>query len=148
MAASTTDGTLTINNSTLSGNGRDSVTRRRRYLQRPGTLTINNSTISGNSALGYGGGIYDSRHDDPPEQHCREQLLGGNCYGTMTSNGYNLSSDDTCNFNSTGDLNNTDPKLGTLGNYGGRHRLCLCSLEARRSMRATRVAAPMATVIC
>jgi hypothetical protein len=38
----------------------------------------------------------------------------------MTSNGYNLSSDGTCNFNSTGDLNNTDPKLGQLGNYGGQ----------------------------
>jgi hypothetical protein len=37
----------------------------------------------------------------------------------MTSNGYNLSSDNTCNFNNTGDLNNTDPELGTLGNYGG-----------------------------
>jgi hypothetical protein len=30
----------------------------------------------------------------------------------MTSNGYNLSSDNTCNFNSPGDLNNTNPKLG------------------------------------
>jgi len=37
----------------------------------------------------------------------------------MTSNGYNLSSDNTCDFNSTGDLNNTDPKLGQLGYYGG-----------------------------
>jgi len=44
---------------------------------------------------------------------------GENCYGTMTSNGYNLSSDGSCNFNNTGDLNNTDPKLGQLGNYGG-----------------------------
>ena len=37
----------------------------------------------------------------------------------MTSTGYNLSSDNTCNFTGPGDLNNTDPKLGTLGNYGG-----------------------------
>jgi len=37
----------------------------------------------------------------------------------MTSNGYNLSSDNTCNFNGPGDLNNTDPKLGKLGNHGG-----------------------------
>ena len=36
----------------------------------------------------------------------------------MTSNGYNLSSDNTCNFNDTGDLNNTDPKLGRLQNNG------------------------------
>lgn len=37
----------------------------------------------------------------------------------ITSHGHNLSSDGTCNFNNTGDLNNTDPLLGTLGNYGG-----------------------------
>jgi hypothetical protein len=37
----------------------------------------------------------------------------------MTSKGYNLSSDNSCNFNGPGDLNNTDPKLGTYGNYGG-----------------------------
>jgi hypothetical protein len=44
---------------------------------------------------------------------------GRNCHGAVTSEGYNLSSDSTCNFDSTGDLNNTDPKLGQLGNYGG-----------------------------
>jgi hypothetical protein len=44
---------------------------------------------------------------------------GGNCGGTIISNGYNLSSDGTCNFNNTGDLNNTSPKLGQLGNHGG-----------------------------
>jgi hypothetical protein len=37
----------------------------------------------------------------------------------MISNCYNLSSDNSCNFNGPGDLNNTDPKLGKLGNYGG-----------------------------
>jgi len=37
----------------------------------------------------------------------------------MTSNGYALSSDNTCKFNGLGDMNNTDPKLGQLGNYGG-----------------------------
>jgi hypothetical protein len=44
---------------------------------------------------------------------------GGNCGGSVTSNGYNLSSDGTCNFHNTGDLNNTDPKLGPLQNNGG-----------------------------
>jgi hypothetical protein len=38
----------------------------------------------------------------------------------MTSEGYNLSSDNTCNFNGPGDMNNINPKLGKLGNYGGR----------------------------
>jgi len=30
-----------------------------------------------------------------------------------------MSSDNTCNFNGPGDMNNTIPLLGTLGNYGG-----------------------------
>jgi len=47
-------------------------------------------------------------------------LNDGNCAGTMISNGYNLSSDGTCVFFSNhGDQNNVDPKLGTLGPYGG-----------------------------
>jgi hypothetical protein len=37
----------------------------------------------------------------------------------MTSKGYNMSSDGTCNFSNSGDRNNINPKLGTLGNYGG-----------------------------
>jgi hypothetical protein len=44
---------------------------------------------------------------------------GGNCFGGVTSNGYNLSSDNTCNFNGPGDLNSTNPRLQPLGNYGG-----------------------------
>jgi hypothetical protein len=45
---------------------------------------------------------------------------GGNCSGRLTADdGYNLSSDNTCNFNTQGDLNNTDPLLGPLQNNGG-----------------------------
>jgi len=116
-------GTLTISNSTISGNSA--------YFTRgnaigggisasSGTL-ISNSTISGNSAYGSlgstGGGIYGTA--TLQNSIVANSPSGGNCYGTMTSNGYNMSSDGTCNFNSSGDLNNTDPKLGTLGNYGG-----------------------------
>jgi hypothetical protein len=43
----------------------------------------------------------------------------GNCAGTIVSNGYNLSSDGTCNFNNAGDSNNVDPKLGALQYNGG-----------------------------
>jgi hypothetical protein len=38
----------------------------------------------------------------------------------VTSKGYNLSSDSTCNFKSTGDLNDTNPILGPLQNKGGQ----------------------------
>jgi hypothetical protein len=43
---------------------------------------------------------------------------GGNCSVTMTSKGYNLSSDNTCNFNNS-DRNNIDPMLGPLQYNGG-----------------------------
>jgi hypothetical protein len=44
---------------------------------------------------------------------------GGNCSGTFTSNGYNMSSDGTCNFPNSGDRNNIDPLLGPLQYNGG-----------------------------
>jgi len=106
-------GRLTINNSTVSENSADDVGGG--IFNKGGTLMISSSTIAANSA-GSGGGIHGSAT-------LRNSIVadnsGGNCSGTMTSKGYNLSSDNTCNFNNTGDLNNTDPKLGTLGNYGG-----------------------------
>jgi hypothetical protein len=45
--------------------------------------------------------------------------VGGNCHGAVSSRGYNLSSDSTCDFDGAGDLNNTDPRLGKLQNNGG-----------------------------
>ena len=112
------EGPLTINNSTISGN---------RSWQGGGvykdgdTATINNSTISGNSAEYVGGGIYSYYPGTLALQNSivANSISGGNCSGTLTSNGYNLSSDDTCNFTGPGDMNNTDPKLGKLWNNGG-----------------------------
>jgi hypothetical protein len=44
---------------------------------------------------------------------------GSNCFGTVIDGGHNLSSDGSCHFTAPGSLNNTDPLLGTLGDYGG-----------------------------
>lgn len=38
-----------------------------------------------------------------------------NCDGNITDGGYNISSDASCNFNATGSLNTTDPRLDTTG---------------------------------
>src|SRR5258708_11071559 len=38
---------------------------------------------------------------------------GGNCYGTVGDVGYNLSSDSTARFTTTGSRNNRNPLLGT-----------------------------------
>jgi hypothetical protein len=48
-------------------------------------------------------------------------LAGGNCNhrGTLTDDGYNLSSDDTCTFSAPTSLTNTDPLLLPLQNNGG-----------------------------
>jgi hypothetical protein len=86
-----------------------------------GTLTINNSTLTANSAYRAGGiGIYSgpaTLQNTIVADH--SATLGANCDGTIVSDGYNVSSDGSCNFNGAGDLNNTDPKLGTLQSNGG-----------------------------
>jgi hypothetical protein len=110
-------GTATVINSTLSGN------RAQAWgggIGNEGTLIINNSTISGNQGS-YGGGVTNSTHEMTLQNSIIANNSGGNCYAyaTITSNGYNLSSDGTCNFNSRGDLNNHDPMLGPLQNNGG-----------------------------
>ena len=107
-------GTVLINNVTISGN---SSLEDGAAISSQGMLLINNGTISGNSSL-YGG-VAISSDGTAILQNSILANLGGNCSGTVTSDGYNLSSDDTCNFTGPGDMNNTDPKLGGLGYNGG-----------------------------
>jgi hypothetical protein len=143
-------GTLTINNSTLSGNqgtydqyifggaiynsgklGLNNTTITGNTvngylggggggLYNAGTVSINNSTISGNSTVNQGGGIYNSGTVTIQNSIVANSHGGGNCYGAVTSNGYNLSSDGTCKFANTGDLNKAKSLLGPLANNGGQ----------------------------
>jgi len=114
---------LTINNSTLTGNSVSTHYTRPRggAILNGGILEISNSTLSGNttSLLGQGGGLYNGGSARIQNTILAGSGASGNCYGTIASNGYNLSSDGTCNFNSRGDLNNHDPLLGPLQNNGG-----------------------------
>jgi hypothetical protein len=121
--------TLTINNSTLSGNSASSSGG----IFNDGedgsaTLTINNSTLSGNSASTYGGGIYNYGYYGSATLQIRNTILKTgasgenivNFSGTVTSDGYNLSSDNGSGFlTATGDQVNTDPLLGPLQDNGG-----------------------------
>ena len=115
-------GTLTISDSTFYGNSAN-FNRGNAFGGGivSGAATISNSTFGGNSAQGslgsFGGGIYgDVTLQNSIVAH---SPAGGNCAGQITSHGYNLSSDGTCNFNAHGDLNNHDPLLGPLQNNGG-----------------------------
>lgn len=114
------DGTLAINNSMLSGNSANGFSGGGGGgIYNTSVVKINNSTLSGNSASPNGGGICNSGTVMLQNSIVANSPTGGNCYGTTVSNGYNLSSDSTCNFSNTGDLNNIDPQLGPLQYNGG-----------------------------
>jgi hypothetical protein len=109
-------GTLTINNSTIAGNmARSRFPTAGGGVLNNGILTISNSTVSGNSAH-IGGGIFGIA--TLQNSILANNGFGGNCHGSVSSI-FSLSSDNTCDLDGPGDLNNTDPKLGTLGYYGG-----------------------------
>jgi hypothetical protein len=114
-------GALAITNSTLSGNTAAGFNGGGGGgIYNGGTATISNSTLSGNSGSPSGGGIYNGGTVTLQNSIVANSPAGGNCYGAMTSKGYNLSSDSTCNFSQASDLNNTNPKIGPLHNNGGQ----------------------------
>jgi CSLREA domain-containing protein len=95
------------------------------YNHDYGNLTIQNSTITENSAR-TGGGIYRSggvvtaKNSIIAHNVATDTATGGpNCYGGLTSNGYNLQNDNSCPFNNVGDMNQTNPRIGPLQGNGG-----------------------------
>jgi hypothetical protein len=83
----------------------------------PPALTITNSTVSGNSAATCGGVC---RGTVEIQNTILNANASGNIGGTVTSHGYNISSDDGGgHLNGPGDQINTDPLLGPLRNHGG-----------------------------
>jgi hypothetical protein len=83
-----------------------------------GTLTVTNSTFSGNIAInGFGGGI-DNPHGSRltvTNAILANGIYGGNCAGSLTDGGHNLESDGTCSVGPA-----TAPMLAPgLANNGG-----------------------------
>ncbi len=103
------EGTLSIVNSTISGNSL-------------GTLQIANSTLSGNSAS-FAGGIFNLGTLQIGNTILNAGESGVNLYsnsGSVTSLGYNLSSDNGNGFlTGPGDQVNTDPLVAPLQDNGG-----------------------------
>ncbi|MHA2649382.1 MAG: choice-of-anchor Q domain-containing protein, partial [bacterium JZ-2024 1] len=163
------NGTAIVDRCTFSGNGAPFSSSRGGAIHNTGTLTLRNSTLSGNTAtLGLGGGIYNNGgsvviqnstlsgnsasvgggvHNDSGGQVSLYSVTfsgntatlnagaiqnsgtltlqntivaGGGCAGNpLTSNGHNLSTDTSCNLSGAGDLQNANPNLGPLANNGG-----------------------------
>jgi CSLREA domain-containing protein len=128
------NGSLTLVSSTISGNRSVGVSQCAfgggGLWTYAGSATITSSTIfenvaeclpgfqgRGDAVSSQGGGsttVKNSIIGSPT------QGLGLDCYGsTMSSLGYNLTSDASCALNATGDLSSTDPLLGALANNGG-----------------------------
>jgi hypothetical protein len=119
-----TTGTLNLANVTISGN----TANINGALTNTSTATTNikNSTIAGNhySAGGGNGGICNYVST---KINIQNTIIAGNdasnCVvsgtGSIVSQGNNLDSGSTCVFTQAGDLQNTDPLLGSLGDNGG-----------------------------
>jgi predicted outer membrane repeat protein len=136
-------GTVRVENSTISGNS--AATSGGGIYG--GVIEISNSTISGNSAGSSGGGIYNVHNFPYPLNVANSTISGnsaatcgggicgggveigntilnanasGNIQASVTSHGYNISSDDGGgHLNGPGDQINTDPLLGPLQDNGG-----------------------------
>jgi len=111
-------GTVVINNSTISGNGDNQHGLCSGIDGGVAAIAINNTTISRNIGPNGGAG-FCANTTMTIQNSIVANNSGGNCASGVTSHGYNLSSDGTCDFNGPGDLNNVDPKLGPLQNSGG-----------------------------
>jgi predicted outer membrane repeat protein len=130
-------GPANISNSTIAGNlanigtsGIQGAGQGGGIYIRGGVVSLNNITIAGNKATASGangagifaGQLMGSTTFVTTQNTIVANNIGdGNCAGngTLTSDGYNLSNDNTCSFTGPGDLNDFDPKLGPLQNNGG-----------------------------
>jgi hypothetical protein len=119
-------GTMRLTNVTISNNSATAGAG----LGNSGQMTLSFVTFSGNSA-NYAGGIYHFGFNTSQTLTIANTILdaglgGQNCFvpassaTTITSNGFNLSSDTSCtsNFTKPGDQNNVDPRIGPLANNG------------------------------
>jgi hypothetical protein len=114
-AVDLTNVTLTVNTADQGGG-----------LDCAGACTLTNVTVTSNIAPTNGDGV---RQTGAGTITFVNTIVASNvsagvteCDGAaanLTSNGYNLSSDASCDFTSTGDQENTDPLLGTLQDNGG-----------------------------
>lgn len=137
--------TLTLNNVTLSQNianggsytgisssGKGGVGEGGAIYNVPSqTLVVNNNTLYKNQANGGSiatvgtAGVGDGQSiKSSGGLTIKNSIVAGTtgkaeCSGSLTSAGYNLSSDFSCSFSSVGDKVNINPMLGALQNNGG-----------------------------
>jgi CSLREA domain-containing protein len=112
---------LTIFNSTFSGNSSEFNTLSGIY--NSGILNMRSTTMAN---VGDYSAIYNANGSSSPllrDNIFKKEPGYANCVvifgSTLTSGGYNIANDESCNLSVGGDLMNTDPLLGSFGNWGG-----------------------------
>ncbi len=132
-------GTVSISNSTFANNSASVIGG---GLSNNGTVNISNSTFANNSAPDGGGGLFNNGFSTMSISNSTfannlaingnggglendgtlsssgsivANNIGGNCFGGVSSQGYNLESGTDCGFTGTGDLQNSDPRLDPNG---------------------------------
>lgn len=112
---------MSVVNSTFAGN---SANLGGGGISNLGQIFLTNDTFSGNSADPNNGGAIGN-FGTPSRAKLLNTIVanspsGGNCHGTITDSGFNISSDRTCRFIQPTSKNNTNPKLAaSLANNGG-----------------------------
>lgn len=126
--ANNSGGTLNIINTTIKNNF-SSLLGGGVYNNSSGDTNIDSCTISGNNAPD--GPEINDRDNGNGFINILNTIVGensddGNCNPSpdIISQGYNIDSGDSCNFNSAGDMVNTDPLLGPLAFNGGPTETC------------------------
>jgi hypothetical protein len=122
-------GRATILNSTISGNSATLHTGAMAVSGSGGAGTthvnLSNSTIAGNQSPSTSGISFGDDGGDTLNlgTSVLENPAGGgqNCFGPITSAGYNVVSDNTCALGGTGDAEGVSPMLGGLADNGGPH---------------------------
>jgi hypothetical protein len=111
-------GTDTVNNITVASN-RNGV-----YVNANATSTVNitNATIAANTGSG---GILFQNSSGSTTVNLKNSILANttNCTGTITSQGHNITSDNSCGFVGTSNLISTNPGLAILQPVNGTYVL-------------------------
>jgi hypothetical protein len=111
--------TLTLTQSTISGN---TAAAEGGGLFNYGPLTLTQSTISGNTATSGGGLYHNHGRLTLSSSLVAQNPDGSDCLitqGSVTSHGYNLDSDGSCELTASTDRPGVDPLLGPLQDNGG-----------------------------
>jgi len=109
------DSVVTIINSTFAHNSAQSGGGA--IWDTESSVSITNCTFSNNTITqGQGGAVHNFEADSFSLKGTilSGKAVGGNCFGTITDAGYNISDDASCGFSGTS-RNNTDPKLDPAG---------------------------------